>query len=59
MATKMDLLLQQDAKRHGMAGTEDIPAMSRRQAANMIKSVAKDFQSMGGEIPGSIKEQTS
>ena len=50
MATKMEMLLQQDAKRKGVEGTENVPAMSRRQAAEMIRSVARDFKSMGSEI---------
>eukprot|EP00057_Strongylocentrotus_purpuratus_P035522 XP_799874.1 PREDICTED: uncharacterized protein LOC576051 [Strongylocentrotus purpuratus] len=47
MASKMALLMDQDAKRHGAPGTEDIPSMSSRQAAAMIKNVAKDFQKIG------------
>ncbi|XP_072033931.1 uncharacterized protein [Amphiura filiformis] len=56
MATKMDMLLQQDAKRSGMEGTENIPAMSRKQAATMLQSVARDFQSMGSEMQQNLPE---
>ncbi|XP_072163728.1 uncharacterized protein [Diadema setosum] len=50
MALKMALLMEQDAKRHRVPGKENIPAMSSRQAAAMIKSVATDFKKIGIDL---------
>ncbi|XP_060071012.1 uncharacterized protein LOC132550927 [Ylistrum balloti] len=43
---KVQILLAQDAKSHGLPGTEHIKAMSTRQAIMSIKSLAKDFSKL-------------
>ncbi|XP_022102169.1 uncharacterized protein LOC110985446 [Acanthaster planci] len=50
MASKMEKLLAQDAKRQGLAGTENIRPMTRREAGAMIQSVHRDFQQLGAEL---------
>ncbi|XP_071945441.1 uncharacterized protein [Antedon mediterranea] len=47
IAAKMKALLDLDAKRKGLPGTESVPSVSRRHAGDMIKSVADDFKGIG------------
>lgn len=50
MASKMEKLLEQDAKRQGKEGTQNIKAMSRREAGAMLQSVHRGFQQLGSEL---------
>ncbi|XP_038057949.1 uncharacterized protein LOC119729453 [Patiria miniata] len=50
MASKMEKLLAQDAKRQGIAGTENIRPMTRKEAGAMIQSVHRDFQQLGAAL---------
>ena len=50
MASKMEKLLEQDAKRQGKEGTQNIKVMSRREAGAMVRSVHKDFKQLGSEL---------
>ncbi|XP_071790934.1 uncharacterized protein [Asterias amurensis] len=50
MASKMEKLLEQDAKRQGKEGTQNIKAMSRREAGAIVRSVHKDFKQLGSEL---------
>ena len=49
-------LVEQDAKRKGLPGTEHIRAMSRREANNAIRYVARKMETMNKAVKDSVIE---
>ena len=49
-------LVEQDAKRKGLPGTEHIRAMSRREASNAIRYIARKMETMNNAIKDSVIE---
>ncbi|XP_070542868.1 uncharacterized protein [Ptychodera flava] len=56
LAQQVELLLDQDAKRHGVEGTENIKAMSKKEAARVIHNVAEDFSKLGCDVKQDFKQ---
>ena len=49
-------LVEQDAKRQGLPGTENIRAMSRREASDTIRFVARKMEKLNGQLQNSVTE---
>ena len=49
-------LVEQDAKRKGLPGTEHIRAMSRKEASDAIRYVARKMERMNNTIKNSVAE---
>ncbi|XP_077996337.1 uncharacterized protein LOC144449637 [Glandiceps talaboti] len=56
IAGKVEILLEQDAKRNGLEGTQQIKAMSKREAAKVINSVTEEFNQMSSGLQQNITE---